>query len=219
MPAMLPPRYRLLPGVFAYAVRWLAAGLATLALAACGDKVPQLPPLAASDVIVAFGDSLTFGTGASEQESYPLVLGSLLGRQVVRAGVPGEVTAQGLARLPEVIEEHRPRLMIVCLGGNDMLRKVSEAEIRTNLKAIIKTIKDQGIAVVLVGVPKPALITGPAEFYAEIAKEFGVPYEDKIVTSVLYTRDMRSDPIHPNAKGYRRMAEALAELLKKAGAI
>jgi len=219
MLAMPPPRNRSLPRAFGRSARGLAAALAALALAACGSKVPQLPKLAASDVIVAFGDSLTYGTGAGEQESYPAVLGSLLGRQVVRAGVPGEVTAQGLERLPEVIEEHRPKLVIVCLGGNDMLRKVSEAEIRANLKAIIKAIKDEGIAVVLVGVPKPALITGPAEFYAEIAKEFGIPYEDRVVTSVLYTPDMKADPIHPNAKGYRRMAEALAELLKKAGAI
>ena len=220
MQAMHPPRYRLLPSVLAQETRWLAvAALAALALAACGNKAPQLPQLAASDVIVAFGDSLTYGTGASEQESYPLVLGSLLGRQVVRAGVPGEVTAQGLARLPQVIEEHRPKLVIVCLGGNDMLRRVKEAEIRSNLKAIVKTLKEQGIGVVLVGVPKPALITGPAEFYAEIAKEFGIPYEERVVTSVLYAPDMKSDPIHPNAKGYRRMAEALAELLRKAGAI
>ena len=220
MRAMHPPRYRLLPSVLTQETRWLAAAaLAALALAACGNKVAQLPQLAESDVIVAFGDSLTFGTGASEQESYPLVLGSLLGRQVVRAGVPGEVTAQGLARLPQVIEEHRPKLVIVCLGGNDMLRKVKESEIRSNLKAIVKTLKDQGIAVVLIGVPKPALITGPAEFYGEIAKEFGIPYEERVVTSVLYTPEMKADPIHPNAKGYRRMAEALAELLRKAGAI
>jgi acyl-CoA thioesterase-1 len=211
------------PGSFGYvwecAAGWLIAALAVLVIAGCGEKAPQMPRLAASDVIVAFGDSLTFGTGATEQESYPSVLASLLGREVVRSGVPGEVTAQGLARLPDVIEEHRPKLMIVCLGGNDMLRKVAEAEIRSNLKAIIKTLKDQGIAVVLIGVPKPALITGPAEFYAEIAREFGIPYEGKIVTSVLYSRDMKADPIHPNAKGYRRMAEAVAELLKKAGAI
>ena len=219
MLAAHPPRNRSLPGVFAQAVPVLAAALAAFALAACGSKAPQLPQLAASDVIVAFGDSLTFGTGALEQESYPVVLGSLIGRQVVRAGVPGEVTAQGLARLPGVLEEHRPKLVIVCLGGNDMLRQVSETQIRANLKAIIKAIRDEGIAVVLVGVPKPALITGPAAFYAEIAKEFGIPYEDRVVTAVLYAPDMKADPIHPNAKGYRRMAEALAELLKKAGAI
>ncbi len=191
-----------------------------LALASgCGGNVPKVGKLAPSDVIVAFGDSLTFGTGATEAESYPIVLGQLIGRRVVRAGVPGEVTEGGLARLADVIEEHKPKLMIVCLGGNDMLRKVDEGHTRSNLRTIIKTIKAQGIAVVLVGVPKPALVTGAPPFYEEIAKEFGIPYEGKIVTDVLYQRDQKSDAIHPNAKGYRRMAEAVAALLKKAGAI
>jgi lysophospholipase L1-like esterase len=199
------------------AALWLI--LAIVALAGCGEKVPRLQPIAASDVIVAFGDSLTFGTGAAEHESYPAVLGALVGRQVVRSGVPGEVTAQGLERLPQVIEEHTPRLIILCLGGNDMLRKVAEAEIRANLRAIVKSIRDQGIGVVLVGVPRPALITGAAEFYADIAREFGIPYEGKVVTSVLYSPGMKADPIHPNAQGYRRIAEALAELLRKAGAV
>ena len=202
-----------------FSLRWLLVVLLFAAGVGCGQKVPGVAPVGPNDVIVAFGDSLTYGTGATESESYPAALAELIGRKVVRAGVPGEVTEGGLQRLPAVIEEHRPALMIVCLGGNDMLRKVSEAEIRANLKAIIRAIKDEGIAVVLVGVPKPALITGPAEFYAEIAKEFGIPYEDRVVTSVLYTPDMKADPVHPNAKGYRRMAEALAELLKKAGAI
>ncbi|MBI1965606.1 MAG: arylesterase [Betaproteobacteria bacterium] len=202
-------------------MRLLCALLLSLLLpfAGCGGKGPQVPKLGANDVILAFGDSLTHGTGAKEEESYPAVLAQLTGRQVVRAGVPGEVTVQGLARLPSVIEEYGPRLVIVCLGGNDMLRKVSDAEIARNLRAIIKEIKGRGIAVVLVGVPKPALITSAPEFYAGLAKEFGIPYEGKVVTSVLYSPDMKSDAIHPNAKGYRRMAEAIADLLKKAGAL
>jgi lysophospholipase L1-like esterase len=187
--------------------------------AGCAGNVPKLGKLAAADVIVAFGDSLTYGTGATEAESYPIVLGQMISRNVVRAGVPGEVTEGGLARLQAVIDEHKPKLMIVCLGGNDMLRKVDETEIKSNLRAIIKTVKAQGIAVVLVGVPKPALVTSAPPFYDEIAKEFGIPYEGKIVTDVLYQRDQKSDAIHPNAKGYRRMAEAIAALLKKAGAV
>ncbi len=188
-------------------------------LAACGEKALSLPKLAATDVVVAFGDSLTYGTGADESESYPTVLGQLIGRTVVRAGVPGEVTAQGLARLPAVVDEHNPRLVIVCLGGNDMLRQVRDAEITQNLRSIIKTLQDKKIAVVLIGVPKPALITSAPVFYADLAKEFAIPYEGKVVTSVLYSNETKSDPIHPNAKGYRRMAEAIAQLLKNAGAI
>ncbi len=188
-------------------------------VASCGQKVPRVSPVGPGDVIVAFGDSLTYGTGAAENESYPAVLAQLIGRTVVRAGVPGEVTAGGLQRLPQVIEEHRPALMIVCLGGNDMLRKLDDAQTKANLRDIIKTVRGKGISVVLMGTPKPALITSAPEFYAELAKEFNVPYEGKIVTDVLYHPDQKSDSIHPNAKGYRRMAEAIAELLKKAGAI
>ena len=187
--------------------------------AGCGQKVPGVAPVGPNEVIVAFGDSLTFGTGATENESYPAVLAQLIGRKVVRAGVPGEVTEGGLQRLPAVIEEHRPALMIVCLGGNDMLRKVGEAQTKANLREIIRTIRASGISVVLVGVPKPALIMGTAEFYAEIAKEFNVPYEGKVVSDVLHQRDLKSDTIHPNAGGYRKMAEAIAELLRKAGAV
>ncbi len=193
--------------------------LFALVAASCGEKVPRLSPVGPGDVIVAFGDSLTYGTGVSEHESYPAVLAQLVNRKVVRAGVPGEVTSGGLARLEGVIEEHKPALMIVCLGGNDMLRKLEDAEIKENLRSILQAIKTRGISVMLVGVPKPALITSAPGFYAELAKELGIPYEGKIVTDVLYRPDQKSDSIHPNAKGYRRMAESIAELLKKAGAI
>jgi lysophospholipase L1-like esterase len=192
----------------------IAAGLA-----GCGPKVPRLSPLGPNDVVVAFGDSLTYGTGANEAESYPAVLAQLINRKVVRAGVPGETTSGGLARLDGVLDEHRPALVIVSLGGNDMLRKVDDAVVKENLRKIIQAIRARGISVVLFGVPKPALITSAPEFYAELAKEFNIPYEGKIVTDVLYSPGEKSDHIHPNAKGYRRMAEAFAALLKKAGAI
>jgi acyl-CoA thioesterase I len=197
----------------------LLAVLMLLAVSGCSDRTPKLPRLASTDVIVAFGDSLTYGTGAAEHESYPAVLTELIGHQVARSGVPGEVTAQGLQRLPEVIDEYRPRLMIVCLGGNDMLRRLQVAETRANLRSIIKTIKDRGIAVVLIGVPQPALLSSAPEFYAELAKEFAIPYEGAILATILYAAEMKADAVHPNAKGYRQMAEAVAALLRKAGAI
>lgn len=193
--------------------------LATFLLEGCGEGVPRVPAVGPDQVIVAFGDSLTYGTGASESESYPVVLGELIGRKVVRSGVPGEVTAQGLARLPQVIGEHGPALVIVCLGGNDMLRRVDEAQIRSNLRQIITTLRGRGISVVLVGVPKPALLTSAAAFYGELAKEYRIPYEGKVLNDIMHQLELKADAIHPNAKGYRRMAEAIAQLLKQAGAI
>jgi lysophospholipase L1-like esterase len=192
--------------------------LLALAAAGCG-KTPRIAPLGPNDVVLAFGDSLTYGTGATENESYPAVLAQLVNRKVVRSGVPGETTDGALARLESVLDEHRPALVIFSLGGNDMLRKASDATVKENLRRIVRTIQARRIAVMLFGVPKPGIITSAPEFYAEVAEEFGIPYEGKIVTSVLYSPSEKSDPIHPNAKGYRRMAEAFAKLLKSSGAI
>jgi len=196
-----------------------AALLVAVLLGGCGERVPRVAAVGPDEVIVAFGDSLTYGTGAAESESYPAVLAQLIGRKVVRSGVPGEVTAQGLVRIEQVIEAHRPALVIVCLGGNDMLRRVDETQIRSNLRQIITTIRGRGISVVLVGVPRPALLTSAAAFYGELAKEYGIPYEGTVLNDVMHQLELKADPIHPNAKGYRKMAEAIAELLKKAGAI
>ncbi len=199
--------------------RLLLIVMMTLCLTGCGSKAPQVARLAATDVVLAFGDSLTYGTGAKAEESYPAVLGQLIGRTVIRSGVPGEQTAGGLERLPGVLDEHKPRLVIVCLGGNDMLRKGAPANIEANLRRILQEIKSRGLDAMLVGVPAPALIASPPEFYSRLAQEFSIPYEGDIITSVLYKSDLKSDPIHPNAAGYRKMAEALARLMRDAGAL
>jgi lysophospholipase L1-like esterase len=197
----------------------LLAALLALLLAACGGSVPKLPKLAPSDVILAFGDSLTYGTGANPEESYPVVLSQLIGRKVVGMGVPGEVTAGGLERLPATLDETNPRLLILCMGGNDMLRKQDLTQTDANLRAMIKLARDRGISVVLVAVPQPGIFSNNAPFYETIARDTQVPMEDAILRHLLYKEEFKADPIHPNATGYRKMAEAIAELLRKAGAI
>lgn len=199
--------------------RLLLAMMMAMCFAGCGDRVPPVAKLAGNDVVLAFGDSLTYGTGAKAEDSYPSVLGQLIGRTVVRSGVPGEQTAGGLARLPEVLDEHKPRLVIVCLGGNDMLRKGAPETIEANLRKILAEIKSRGVDAMLIGVPTPALIANPPEFYGRLAKEFAIPYEGGIITSVLYKSELKSDPIHPNAAGYRKVAEAVAKLMRDAGAL
>jgi acyl-CoA thioesterase I len=189
-----------------------------LALAACGSK-PGLPPLATDATVLAFGDSLTYGTGANEGERYPEVLSHLIGREVINAGVPGETTAGGLARLPRVLEETQPDLVILCLGGNDFLRKQDPAQTRANLERMIQMVRGAGVPLVLVAVPQPRLFSGPPPLYRELAKVHGLPLEEDILNDVLRDNALKSDPIHPNAAGYRRIAEALAELLRESGAI
>ena len=192
--------------------------LLTAVLAGCG-KSPQVPAVGSGDVILAFGDSLTFGTGASPGDSYPAQLQSLIGRTVVNAGVPGEISADGLARLPEVLDEVKPKLLLLCHGGNDFLRKQSEATAASNVRAMIKLARDRGIGVVLIATPKPGLSISPPEFYAELAREFAIPLNDEALKSILRDNELKSDLVHPNAKGYAQIAQALNKLLKKSGAI
>ena len=185
--------------------------------------VLALPAQAEPVTLVALGDSLTAGYGLPPDQGLVPQLQSWLAAQgaevtVVNAGVSGDTTAGGLSRLDWSLTPETDALMVT-LGGNDMLRKGSPGAIEANLRAILKEIRGRGLDAVLVGVPAPGLITSAPEFYEKLAKEFGIPYEGKIVTSVLYKPDLKSDPIHPNADGYRRMAEAIAKLLRDAGAV
>ena len=176
--------------------------------AGCGSH-PKIRKLRASSVIVAFGDSLTFGTGASPGESYPSVLATMIEGRVVNAGVPGEDSAAGLARLPGVLEDERPDLVLLCHGGNDMLRGQDSSITLANLNAMIALVKNAGADVILIGVPRPALRLKVAPFYQKIADQQDIPCEADAVSGILSAPDLTSDPAHPNASGYRRLAEVL----------
>jgi acyl-CoA thioesterase-1 len=193
--------------------------LLAVALAGCGGGAPKLSKLPADAVVLAFGDSLTFGTGAQAEASYPAVLETLIGRKVGSAGVPGEVSAAGLARLPSALDDYQPKLLILCHGGNDLLRRSDEGQTAENLRGMIRLARLRGVDVVLVGVPKPGLFPSPPDFYASIAKEFGLPYEDTALKAILRDNELKFDMVHPNARGYARLAEAVAALLKKSGAL
>jgi len=199
--------------------RLLLLACLALLLGACSGEQPRLPRLAADAVVLAFGDSLTYGTGAREEESYPAQLERLIGRRVVGAGVPGEVSATGLARLPAALEEHQPRLLLLCHGGNDFLRRLSKSQAAENLRAMIRLAKGRGVDVLLIGTPEPGITVTPPEFYAEIAAEFRIPYEGSVLGSVLRDASLKSDQIHPNAKGYRMIAHRVSEVLRQAGAL
>jgi lysophospholipase L1-like esterase len=192
----------------------LAAALA----AGCGEQ-PRLAPLSGDAVVLAFGDSLTYGTGAAETDSYPAQLEQIIGRRVVGAGVPGEVTAQALARLPAALEEHSPRLLLLCIGGNDFLRRLGNRQAEANVREMVRLARSRGVEVLLLGTPEPGLRVVPPPFYAAIAEEFELPYEGAVIADVLADENLKADPIHPNARGYRIIAERVAAVLKASGAI
>jgi acyl-CoA thioesterase-1 len=187
-------------------------------LLACSSTA-RLPVLADDAVIVAFGDSITFGTGAGPQKSYPAVLEQMIHRRVVNAGVPGEITAAGLSRLPEILDRERPALLILCHGGNDLLRNLNRRQTAANIRAMIRLAKQRGVAVVLIAVPAFGLAVSPAPVYRDIARELSIPLEEMTLSSILADGSLKADFSHPNAAGYHRLAGAVAVLLKTSGAI
>jgi lysophospholipase L1-like esterase len=192
--------------------------VSVLLLPSC-SKTAQLPLLSSDATILAFGDSLTAGTGAGDAESYPAVLSNLSGRKVINAGIPGEVSASGVQRLAELLDRERPALLILCHGGNDLLGRANHQLIADNLRSMIRMAGERGISVLLVAVPSPDFSLNPPSLYEELAKEFKVPVETKILPQIMGKSSLKSDHIHPNAAGYRMFAEAVAKLMKKSGAL
>jgi lysophospholipase L1-like esterase len=190
----------------------------TLVLSAC-STAPQLPPLAADATILAFGDSLTAGTGAADSENYPAVLSRLTGRRVVNAGVPGELSAGGVQRLPELLDREHPALLILCHGGNDLLARQNHPQIADNLRTMLRQARERGVPVLLLAVPSPDFSLKPPRLYNDLAAEFQIPLEQEALPRILGKSSLKSDHIHPNAAGYRQLAETVAGILKKSGAL
>ena len=201
-----------------YCKRLLLLAILLLTLAACSSP-PQLPKLSPDTAILAFGDSLTYGTGVKAQQSYPAILAGMTGHEVINAGIPGEVTAAGLARLPGLLDELQPELMILCHGGNDMLRKIPLEKAKGNIRAMIELASARGVSVVLLAVPEPGLFMSPPGLYRALADELHVPLEEKALSEILANPSLKSDRIHPNAQGYRVMAEAVFQRMHEAGAL
>jgi acyl-CoA thioesterase-1 len=191
-----------------------------LILISCSKSPGSLSKLPNHAVILAFGDSLTYGTGASPKRDYPSILAQLTARQVVNAGLPGEVSGDGLKRLPALLDLHQPGLLILIHGGNDMLRKIPGEQTAKNLKEMITLAHDRQIGVVMLGVPSPNILwLSSAGFYQAIAEAMDVPIDIETLPEVLGNNSLKSDMIHPNDQGYERIATQIHGLLVDSGAL
>ena len=191
-------------------------------LTACGKKAPKHSALPRGSAVLALGDSLTYGYGANPTESYPARLAELTGWAITNGGVSGDTSAQALARLPELLREHTPHLVIISIGGNDFLRRQPENETRANIRAIIQACKAAGAETLLVGVPGVGVgaalgYPGDHPLYADLAKAENVPYYANGWSQILGKDALKSDQIHPNAAGYAEFARGLTAYLKENG--
>ncbi len=202
-------------------VNWLSL-LAALTLAACSETV-EYAPLPPGSPVLAFGDSVTHGTGARRGEDYPSQLVAVSQWQVINAGIPGDTAREARQRLGGLLRQHEPVLVIIELGGNDFLRKRPESQVAVDLAAMIREVQDFGALPVLVSVPRLSLLrasTGTLKdsaIYAELEQQTGALLVPDLFADILSDNRLKADEIHPNAAGYRVLADGIAERLREAG--
>ena len=192
--------------------------LALLLLMGC-DRGPELRPLARDGIILAFGDSLTYGTGTDRDRSYPSVLARLTGRRVINDGIPGEVTRLGLVRLPKSLASHQPDLVILVHGGNDTLRRLGASQTKENLEQMVAAIRSAGADVVMLGVSGANLFLTAPDYYTDVAEALEVPLDTDAIPQLMRDATMKSDRVHFNREGYAALAMAVKALLESNGAL
>ena len=194
----------------------IAAIIILLILNVLPKKSRVMNTLSSNDTILALGDSLTYGHGATNNESYPTRLSDLTGKRVINGGVNAETSDEGLKRLPQLLEERSIKLMILCFGGNDIMQKRSMSSLKQNLKTMIQMAKAKNIDVLLISVPNITLFgLSPLELYDEIAKEENIPLLSGVLANILSQPSLKNDRVHPNALGYKKMAELIYGSLKE----
>ncbi len=165
--------------------------------------------------VIAFGDSLTAGYGATAGEDYPSRVSAATGIAIINAGVSGDTTEMALARLDKDVLSRDPRIVIVGLGGNDYLQSVPIATTETNLRSIIDKIESAGAAVILLGFRFPSLSADYEAMYKRVAKDDRCLFVANVLSGILTNPELKSDEIHPNARGYQLMADRVAGPLQK----
>lgn len=167
--------------------------------------------------IVAIGDSLVVGTGATYSKGFVDMLSLRLQRPIINLGRAGDTSAEVRARVGD-LDRYNPQVVILLVGGNDYLRRIPEEETASNLSAIITEIQKRGAIVLLLGVRGGVFVDTFKTMYEELAKTHQTAYVSNVLDGLLGREEYMSDQIHPNSEGYQRIAERvypeLARLLE-----
>jgi len=185
--------------------------LASMLLTACGGPEPVT---LRGDNIICFGDSLTFGTGAPRDKSYPAQLAEMIGQPVINSGIPGDTTDRALRRLERDVLSKSPRIVLITLGGNDLKNGVDKKTAFKNLKDIVDTIQARGALVVCGGIRLLFWDRGYEEEYEKLAAETGALLVPDILGGLMGHEELMHDTIHPNGAGYKIMAQKFYTRIK-----
>ena len=189
-------------------------------LSACSKPETALP---ANSTVLILGDSLTQGVGASSaQTNYPALLKQQSQWNIINGGVSGNTSAQALARLPELLQQHQPKLVIISIGGNDFLQRLSNSDTQANIAQSIALSQQSGAQVLLVAVPELTLAAAVGHpndhaMYAQLAQSHQVYLLEDAWSDVLGDEALRADPVHANDAGYQAFSKQLVKRLQQIG--
>lgn len=165
--------------------------------------------------IVAFGDSLVQGVGAtSDSTNFVSILARRVGKPIINLGVSGNTTEDGLKRLSE-LDKYKPKVVILLLGGNDYLRKVPIDTTFGNLEKIIKNIQDRGAIVLLLGVRGGIISDKFDDRFQDLADKTESAFVSNVLDGLITKDEFMSDAIHPNDTGYAKIATRVYPVLYK----
>jgi lysophospholipase L1-like esterase len=156
--------------------------------------------------VVAFGDSLVEGVGASAGNDFVSILSRRIEEPIVNLGRRGDTTRDALTRIDDVLEQD-PKVVLLLFGGNDYLQQIPQTETFDNLEQIIQTIHQSGSAVLLLGVRGGILRDNFKSKFAALAKKHNTAHVSDLLDGLLGNQQLMTDRVHPNDAGYRVIAD------------
>lgn len=177
-------------------------------LAGCRDRLPQ-------PVIVAFGDSLVAGQGATTAGGFVSMLTAQSGVPIRNFGKGGDTTAAAQARIDSALAA-KPDIALILLGGNDALRRIPYATTEANLDSVIERFQNAGVEVILLGVMGDLFNDPYPDMFERLAERHEVALVPNVLAGLLGRNELMSDAIHPNEEGYTRIAARVLLVLEEA---
>jgi acyl-CoA thioesterase-1 len=164
--------------------------------------------------IICFGDSITFGYGVAPEDAFPLALAKMVPLSVTNSGIDGDTSTEALKRIESDVLSRDPRLVIVEFGGNDFLRKIPLDVTVDNIREMVEQIQARGAMVAITDISAGILMKEYRSPYWKIAQEKGAIFIPSIMSGIITNPKMKSDFLHPNANGYKIIAERIFKAIK-----
>jgi acyl-CoA thioesterase I len=164
--------------------------------------------------IICFGDSITFGYGAEKGEDYPSALAELADKPVINAGIDGDTTEDALKRVKADVLDKDPFFVIIEFEGNDLLKEIPKEKSFSNIRKMVDMAQAEGAMVAIADISAGLFLKEYRQGYYEIAREKGVLFIPSILSGIITNPSMKSDFLHPNANGYKLVAQRIYRAIK-----